>query len=114
MLHLRRGHALGVDVADLLELEGAFQRDGVVVPAPEEEPVLALDVLAVASRIDRSARGRVSILSGIAASSSSRVLDLLGERNRRRPMKVASSVSHHDLAEERLGDATPISGPTRR
>ncbi len=45
MLHLGGGHALRVDVADFLELEGALERGGVVVAPPEEEPVVALDVL---------------------------------------------------------------------
>jgi hypothetical protein len=31
-----------VDVADFLQLQGAFQRNGIVIPAAEEQPVLAL------------------------------------------------------------------------
>ena len=45
VLHLRRGHPLGVDVADLLELESPLEGDGVVVAPAEEEPVLAFGVL---------------------------------------------------------------------
>ena len=43
VLHLRGRHAFRVDVADLLELERAFHRHGVVHTTPEEEPVLPTD-----------------------------------------------------------------------
>ena len=39
VLHLAGGVAFGVDVGDLLELECAFERDGVVDAAAEEEEV---------------------------------------------------------------------------
>ncbi len=39
VLHLAGGVAFGVDVGDLLELEGAFEGDGVVDAAAEEEEV---------------------------------------------------------------------------
>jgi hypothetical protein len=39
VLHLAGGVAFGVDVGDLLELERAFERDGVVDAAAEEEEV---------------------------------------------------------------------------
>jgi hypothetical protein len=45
VLHLRGGHALGVDVRDFLEFERAFEGGRVVVAAAQEEPVLAVDVL---------------------------------------------------------------------
>ena len=40
MLHLAGGVAFGVDVGDLLELEGAFEGDGVVDASAEEEEVV--------------------------------------------------------------------------
>ena len=40
VLHLAGGVAFGVDVGDLLELEGAFEGDGVVDAAAEEEEVV--------------------------------------------------------------------------
>ena len=40
VLHLAGGVAFGVDVGDLLELECAFERDGVVDAAAEEEEVV--------------------------------------------------------------------------
>ena len=40
MLHLSGGVALGVDVADLLELERALEGDGVVDAAAQEEEVV--------------------------------------------------------------------------
>ena len=40
VLHLSGGVAFGVDVADLLELERALERDGVVDAAAEEEEVV--------------------------------------------------------------------------
>ena len=40
VLHLAGGVALGVDVGDLLELERAFEGDGVVDAAAEEEEVV--------------------------------------------------------------------------
>ena len=43
VLHLGGGHALGVDVADFLQLQRAFQRDRIVIAAAEEQPVLAVD-----------------------------------------------------------------------
>ena len=39
MLHLAGGVAFGVDVGDLLELEGAFEGDGEVDAAAEVEEV---------------------------------------------------------------------------
>ncbi len=45
VFHFRGGEAFGVDVADFLEFECAFEGDGVVVAATEEEPVVAVDVL---------------------------------------------------------------------
>ena len=44
VLHLAGGVALGVDVADLLELERALHRDGVLQAAAEEEEVLRAGV----------------------------------------------------------------------
>lgn len=44
VLHLAGGVAFGVDVGDLLQLEGAFEGDGVVdAPAEEEEVVGAVE-----------------------------------------------------------------------
>ena len=40
MLQFAGRIGLGVDVADLLQLQGAFERDRVVQAAPEEERVL--------------------------------------------------------------------------
>ena len=40
MLHLAGGVAFGVDVGDLLELERAFEGDGIVDAAAEEEEVV--------------------------------------------------------------------------
>ncbi len=40
MFHFSGGVAFGVDVADFLELEGAFEGDGVVDAAAEEEEVV--------------------------------------------------------------------------
>ena len=40
VLHLARRVAFGVDVGDLLELERAFERDGIVDAAAEEEEVV--------------------------------------------------------------------------
>ena len=45
VLHFRGGHALGVDVADFLELERPFHRGWIVVAASEEQPVVAVDIL---------------------------------------------------------------------
>ena len=42
VLHLPRRVALGVDVGDLLELEGALEGDRVVDAAAQEEEVLGL------------------------------------------------------------------------
>ena len=42
VFHFGGGHALGVDIADFLELQRAFQGDGVVIAAAEEEPVFAV------------------------------------------------------------------------
>jgi hypothetical protein len=40
MFHFGGGIALGVDIGDFLELEGAFEGDGEVVLAAEEEEVI--------------------------------------------------------------------------
>ena len=45
VLHLAGGVALGVDVGDLFELEGALERDGVVDAAAEEEEVAGVGEL---------------------------------------------------------------------
>ncbi len=41
VLHLGGGLALGVDVADFLELEAPSSANGVLISAAEEQPVLA-------------------------------------------------------------------------
>ncbi len=41
MLHLGGRQPLRVDIADLFKLQGAFQRNRVVVSAPEIQPVIA-------------------------------------------------------------------------
>ena len=46
VLHLAGGIALGVDVRNLLQLERALERDGVVGAAPEEKEVAHVLVLA--------------------------------------------------------------------
>ena len=63
VLHLTGGVAFGVDVGDLLELEGAFEGDGVVDAAAEEEEVVGGvedfgEVLAVL--VEGEARGAAS------------------------------------------------------
>ena len=45
VLHLAGGIALGVDVGNLLELQGAFEGDGEIVLAAEEEEVLRVRIL---------------------------------------------------------------------
>ena len=42
MLHLPGRIALGVNVRNLLQLQGSFQRDGILDPAPQIEKVIAL------------------------------------------------------------------------
>jgi hypothetical protein len=66
VLHLRRGHALGVDVADFLELQRAFQRHRVVIPAAEEQPVLPLTERPGDVAADSFCLSTCSICSGIA------------------------------------------------
>src|SRR5215471_1174641 len=46
VLHLARGVALGVNVANLLQLERALEGDGVLVAAPEEEEALGRQAIA--------------------------------------------------------------------
>ena len=60
MLHLAGRIALGVDVADLLELERALQRDGVVDAAAQEEEI-AIVVKAL---------GQVEVEGVVVASST--------------------------------------------
>ena len=43
MLELTGSVGVRVDVADLLELQAALQREGVVEPAPDEEAALGVD-----------------------------------------------------------------------
>src|SRR5439155_9704177 len=43
VLHLARRVSFGVDVRDLLELEGALEGQGEVEPAPQIEEVVAVD-----------------------------------------------------------------------
>ncbi len=45
MLHLAGGKALSVNVRDFLELECAFQSNGIVDPAAKEEKILCAVVL---------------------------------------------------------------------
>ena len=54
MLHLGGGHAFGVDVADFLELQRAFERHRIVISPAKEQPVLAL-AESVGNRADRVA-----------------------------------------------------------
>ena len=66
MLHLAGGVAFGVDVADLLELEGPLQGDGIVDLPPQEEGItdamVALGQIATARccLLDQRGAGRDS------------------------------------------------------
>lgn len=67
VLHLAGGVAFGVDVGDLLELERAFEGDGVVDAAAEEEEVVrsveeAGEVLALL--VEGAARGAAALGAG--------------------------------------------------
>ena len=66
VLHLAGGVAFGVDVGDLLELEGSLERDGVVDAAAEEEEVARC----------RKVLGKVSALVVYAAED---FFDLAGD-----------------------------------
>ena len=115
VLHLASGVAFGVDVGDLLELEGAFEGDGVVDAAAEEEEVMS----AVWKRRARVwqwpsiQRSISSSLAGILLSSVTRVEGLvvgdgaadLGDVERRAGRGRVS------WAVKALVEATPISGP---
>jgi hypothetical protein len=69
VLHLRRGQPFGVDVADFLELERAFERDGVVVPAAQVKPVVLVDVGLGDGRMASFCSRMRSICAGILASA---------------------------------------------
>ena len=45
MLHLARGIAFGVDVGDFLQLQRAFQRDGIVNAASQKEEIVSAVIL---------------------------------------------------------------------
>ena len=67
VLHLAGGVAFGVDVGDLLELERAFEGDGVVDSAAEEEEVVGGveefgEVLALL--VEGEARGAAAVGAG--------------------------------------------------
>ena len=89
VLQLAGRIALGVDVADLLELEGALERDRVAdAPADEHE----------AARVD-VAPGQPR---GGSRRSVERPLGLVGQRPERRPPAAASSAGVEPAAS--LGD----------
>jgi hypothetical protein len=68
VLHLAGGVAFGVDVGDFLELERAFEGDGVVDAAAEEEEVAGGgEGLASSSHWSSTERSMSSILAGMAA-----------------------------------------------
>ncbi len=104
MLHFGGGHSLGVDVADFLQLQRPFQRDGIMISAAQEQPVFAiaefqgdlLDLLALSSRT-------VSICSGMRAQPVDDFL-ALGLAHESPPAEVEREHRQHDaLAGERLG-----------
>jgi hypothetical protein len=114
VLHLAGGVAFGVDVGDLLELERAFEGDGVVDAAAEEEEVagggeglgelLALvvdgaedlfDLAGDAAELGRRGGGRLGRGDGAAD---------LGEVEGEEKSAVSWAV-------KALVEATPISGP---
>ena len=83
VLHLAGGVAFGVDVGDLLELEGAFEGDGVVDAAAEEEEVVggvedfgelfALGVEGEAGRVRRSTKGCGGAVCGMRSVTAASV-----------------------------------------
>ena len=71
VLHLAGGVAFGVDVGDLLELEGAFEGDGIVDAAAEEEEV--------AGRWRRTSRELAALVIHRAEKISSILPGIFGE-----------------------------------
>ena len=115
VLHLGRRVALGVDVADLLELQGPFQGDrdnggrgrGTGRSAPARS----------ARRPRRSparSPGRRPIASGTASIASTTARPSVNDRWRSRPRWRASRVRTITWAENALVLATPTSGPACR
>ena len=113
VLHLARGIAFGVDVADFLELQRAFQRQRIIRAAAEIEHVArrrdevrhGRDVVVMAERgvqRRRALRCRWATIS----CSSSRVIRPLA-----RARLAASAASTASWQVKALVEATPISGP---
>ena len=116
VLHLGGGHALGVDVADFLELQRAFERDrdsdtrgrGTASSRGRQNfSAMSRICVALLEHASRSARGSLH-------SAVDHLLALAWLMNLRRPRKSASIVSTTHWQVKALVMATPISGPACR
>ena len=115
VLELAGRVGLGVDVADLLELERAFERDRVVQAAAEEQRVLlAREVLAPGDDLRLEREHRLHRHRQVAQRLQVRALRASSSR---RPRTCASaSVSRNrptSWVVNALVEATPISTPAR-
>ena len=113
MLHLARGIAFGVDVGDLLQLERAFERDGEMDAAAEEEKVGGAEKLAAQFLVVRVVREDGFELSRgcAAAPAPGSARWLRPSRSRTWPRYMARMKSAVNWPVKALVEATPISGP---
>src|SRR4029077_21056473 len=104
--------ALGVDVGELLELERALQRDGVLQATPEVEEVRRVrqvpgqpgDLAVEVERLLDQAWDLDQVRDALA-----KVLGVDGASQPTEPEREQIAGLHHGA--EGLGDATPSSGP---
>ena len=114
VLHLRGRVALGVDVADFLELQRALQGGGKIVLAAQEQEVVAGGVLlrdplhpvVALQRLADFLRQLLQLLDDAQAGRDAQVPQ--------RPKYKASIASTVHCEVKALVEATPISGPARR
>ena len=115
MLELAGGVGLGVDIADLLQLQGAFERDRIVHAAAEEERVLlARELLAPGDDLRLEREHRLHRHRQVPERGEVRRLVGLGQLGRAAaPCDSVSRNSATSCVVNALVEATPISMPAR-
>ena len=113
MLHLARRIAFGVDVGNFLQLERAFERDGVVNAASEKQEILRAGVFLGQFFAFFFVGQQVFQLARNAGEFLDRALRLLVRSWCRAaaPRYSANRYSAVSCAVKALVEATPISGP---
>ncbi len=113
VLHLARGIAFGVDVGNFLQLQRAFERDGVMNAASQEKKIVGamiflgevFGLLLAGKQRFQLGRNARQFVEQLASTSSASIVP------RTCPRYTANRNSAVNCAVNALVEATPISGP---